>query len=352
MISECSDLYRAHPDWVLRAPFRPTQIGRNQYVLDLSRHDVIDYIFESLSALLDSCNIVYMKWDMNRPLSEVFSLRERDESSFAAGRFDVWQAETAHRYTLGVYEILHRLIERYPYLLLESCCSGGGRFDLGMLYYSPQIWTSDNTDCLTRMKIQYGSSLIFPAKCMGSHVSVSPNHITGNYSRARTRGFMAMCGTFGFELDVTLATNKELAIFQEQALLYRLIAPIIREGVLYRLWNPFKMRFSSHMYISRDQSLAVVFAFTNNNSDHWSNVVPRLVLRGLNAEAEYEVTEPMPNNLAQKSGNLQIIETELPCFQLRYSTVVLPGMHLMSAGLPIKFYSLDDSVLFLLRKVK
>ena len=156
----------------------------------------------------------------------------------------------------------------------------GGRFDPGMLYYSPQIWCSDNTDALTRMRIQYGTSLAYPARCIGAHVSTVPNHITGSTTRVRTRGFVAMCGTFGFELDLATQSPKELAVFQRQIELYRHIAPIVRWGDLYRLWDPFKRNLASWMYVSRDQSHAVVFAFSLN-SDHWSNLVPRLQLRGL-----------------------------------------------------------------------
>ena len=346
MVSESSMLYQQHPDWCLHVPGRAKGIGRYQLVLDLSRSDVRDYLFDQLAALLDSANIEYVKWDMNRPLTEIFSQRPREASSMDE---NVWQAETGHRFVLGVYELQMRIMTSFPHVLLENCASGGGRFDMGMLFYSPQIWCSDNTDALTRMRIQYGTSLAYPARCIGAHVSCVPNHITGNYTRARTRAYMAMCGTFGYELDVAAVSPKEVELFKENSEVYRAIAPIIRRGDLYRLWNPFKVNFASWMYVSRDQTEAVVFAFSMG-SDHWSNVVPRLVLNGLRSDWEYIVSEPMPNNMAQQSGNLMIIETEIPVYQLGYATVALTGSMLMHAGLPIKFYTLDDSVLFVLRR--
>jgi alpha-galactosidase len=174
-----------------------------------------------------------MKWDMNRPLTEVYSV--------AAGQNEVWQAEISHRYVLGVYELQGRITKTFPNLLLENCASGGGRFDPGMLYYSPQIWTSDNTDALVRMKVQYGSSLVYPARTIGAHVSTVPNHITGNSTRLRTRAFVAMCGTFGYELDLSVCTPSELAKMPKQIECYYKIAPIVRWGDLYRLWSPFNV---------------------------------------------------------------------------------------------------------------
>lgn len=341
MVSESSDLYRKHPDWCLHVPGRPKQIGRNQMVLDLSRPEVRDYLFDQLAALLDSANIEYVKWDMNRPLTEVYSQMNNG---------NVEQGETSHRFVLGVYDLQARIMTNFPHILLENCASGGGRFDLGMLYFSPQIWCSDNTDALTRMRIQYGTSFSFPARCIGAHVSCIPNHITGNYTRARTRGYMAMCGTFGFELDVAKCNIKEISLFKEQSTVYRSVAYTIRSGDLYRLWNPFKSKFASWMYVSRNKKKAVVFAFSMG-SDHWSNVVPRLCLQGLDPETQYEVTEPLPNNLAQQSGNLMIIETEVPVYQLGYRSVTLSGSILMNAGLPVKFYTFDDSVMFVITKI-
>lgn len=203
---------------------------------------------------------------MNRPLTEVYSKAALEDG--------IWQTEVNHRYVLGVYELQNRIITEFPYVLLENCASGGGRFDPGMLYFSPQIWCSDNTDALVRMKIQYGTSIAYPTRCIGAHVSSVPNHITGNISRLRTRGFVAMCGTFGFELDLGKASQKDLQTFQRQITLYKKIAPVIRTGDLYRLWNPFKSNLASWMYVTQDKSAAVVFAFSVNQ-DHWSTIIPR-----------------------------------------------------------------------------
>eukprot|EP01040_Poterioochromonas_malhamensis_P013876 gene13876-15312_t len=342
MVSEESMLFTSHPDWYLHVPGRPRQIGRNQLVLDLSRQDVRDHIFSALSAVLSSANIEYVKWDMNRPLTEVYSI--------AAGSGEVWQAEISHRYVLGVYELQDRLVKFFPHVLLENCASGGGRFDPGMLYYSPQIWCSDNTDALVRMKIQYGTSYVYPARCIGAHVSTVPNHITGNTTRLRTRAFVAMSGSFGYELDISSCSANDLLKFQKQIDFFKQIAPIVRWGDLYRLWDPFKASLAAWMYVSRDKSEAIAFAYSTN-ADHWNNIVPRLPLMGLIAEAEYEVVEPAPNDIMQVAGTYMMIETEVPVYQLGVSSVVLTGEILMSAGLPVRFYTLDDAAVFLLKRV-
>jgi alpha-galactosidase len=241
MVSEESTLYKRHPEWCLHVPGRPRQIGRNQLVLDLSRSEVVDYLYEQLSKLFRSANIEYVKWDMNRPLTEAFSTGKWTGAQEKQGLGGVRQNETSHRFVLGVYELMGRLTREFPGILLENCASGGGRFDLGLLYFSPQIWCSDNTDALTRMRIQYGTSFAYPARCIGAHVSCVPNHITANYTRARTRAFVAMCGTYGYELDVSKCTPAEIELFQTQSAVYRHIAHTVRNGDLYRLWDPFKV---------------------------------------------------------------------------------------------------------------
>jgi len=307
------------------------------------------------------------QWDFNRPLTEVFSQRQqcspdRDMAGHSlpfpedgpgavceVGRPPVWQSETSHRFVLGLYELQARVTHAFPHVLLENCSSGGGRFDPGMLYYSPQVWCSDNTDALVRMKIQYGTSFAFPARCVGAHVSSVPNHITGNTTRARTRGLVAMNGTFGFELDVTELSAADRVLYKEMITVYKQYAHVINWGDLYRLWSPFAVSLAAWMYVARDKSSAVVFAFSLN-SDHWSNIVPRLLLQGLLPNAVYEVSEPMPNNVAQAQGNLRIVETEAR-YQLGRATVCLTGQTLMHAGLPVKFFTLDDSVMFTLTQV-
>jgi alpha-galactosidase len=238
---------------------------------------------------------------MNRPLTEAYS-QKRSGSG-------VWQSEISHRYVLGLYELQQRLITDFPHVLLENCASGGGRYDPGMLYYGSQFWCSDNTDALVRMRIQYGTSLVYPTRTIGAHISAVPNHLTGNSTRLRTRGFVAMCGTFGFELDLTACSQKDLLMFKHLCEVYLQIAPTVRYGDMYRLWHPFKLPLTAWMYVSYNREQAVVFAFSLN-SDHWSNLVPRLPLQGLDPDSDYEITEPIPNNLAQSTGTVMVLESE------------------------------------------
>jgi alpha-galactosidase len=337
-------------------------------VLDMSRGQVRNYLFDTISRLLNSANIEFIKWDMNRPLTDVFSnrvsYRNKDGRGAAPNEINpgnlecsaspadpIFQSETSHRYVLGLYALLARVIEAFPHLVIETCSSGGGRFDLGMLYYSAMgVWTSDNTDAVERLRIQHGTSLVYPFRSMGAHVSTVPNHITGNTTRARTRGFVSMTGSFGFELDLRTATEAELVVYGQQVRLFRQIRHIIRHGELYRLWDPARGRpLCGYMFVHHNKEEAVVFAYSVN-SDHWSNLAPPLKLQGLDPEACYEVTEPMPNNVSQNSSNLRIVET-IPGFQLQYPSVILTGAILMNAGLPVKFYTLDDSLMFLIMRV-
>ena len=167
MISPDSELYRAHPDWAMAIPGRTPAQARNQLVLDLTRQEVRDCIWKQIASVLDSAPITYLKWDMNRPLTDLYS------SSLSPRR----QGEVYHRYVLGLYELQERLVTQFPHVLLENCCSGGGRFDPGMLYYSPQIWTSDNAEAIDRLVIQEGMSLIYPYSTMGAHVAACPSHV-------------------------------------------------------------------------------------------------------------------------------------------------------------------------------
>lgn len=228
MISPDSDLYRAHPDWCLHTEGRERSIGRNQYVLDMSRKDVRDNIFDQMYKILSSANIEYVKWDFNRNLTEVGSeLLPPDR-----------QSEVAHRYMLGVYELLERLLAAFPHLLLEGCSGGGGRFDAGMLYYSPQIWTSDDTDAIERLEIQYGTSIVYPPSAMSAHVSACPNHQTKRTSPFKTRGDVAMAGAFGYELDLTKLNDEERGLVRRQVADYHRYYDVIQNGDYYRLINP------------------------------------------------------------------------------------------------------------------
>ncbi|MCB2294493.1 alpha-galactosidase [Clostridium algoriphilum] len=244
MISVNSDLYRQHPDWCIHVPNRPYTLGRNQLVLDLSRDDVCDYIVKSVSNILSNAPITYVKWDMNRNITDVGSELLPYER----------QEETSHRYILGLYKVMDYLVDRFPRVLFESCSSGGGRFDAGMLYYMPQTWTSDNTDAICRTKIQYGTSLIYPAITMGSHVSTVPNHQVGRITHLDTRGHVAMAGNLGYELDLTKLTKEEKQVIKEQVKLYKEIRETIQFGELYRIFNPFDGNEAAWNFISKDKS--------------------------------------------------------------------------------------------------
>ncbi|NRT37098.1 alpha-galactosidase [Clostridium beijerinckii] len=244
MVSIDSDLYRRHPDWGIHVPNRPYTLGRNQLVLDLSRDEVCSYIIESVSNILSSAPITYVKWDMNRHITDIGSEILTCER----------QEEVSHRYILGLYRIMEELVSRFPNVLFESCSSGGGRFDAGMLYYMPQTWTSDNTDAICRTKIQYGTSLVYPAITMGAHVSTAPNHQVGRTTPLETRGHVAMTGNFGYELDLTKLTNEEKEMVRDQVKLYNDIREIVQFGELYRIFNPFDGNEAAWNFVSNDKS--------------------------------------------------------------------------------------------------
>ena len=245
MISKDSELYRKHPDWVLEIPGRTRSLGRWQMVLDMSRDEVVDYLFDSICAILDSANIEYIKWDANRHLTEVASAVMPPER----------QKEVSHRYVLGMYRLHERLLERYPKLLIEGCSGGGGRFDAGMLYYVPQIWTSDDSDAIERLKIQYGTSLVYPCSTMGAHVSDCPNHQTARSTPFETRGIVALSGTFGYELDLNKMTQEERDLIKKQVADYHKYNHIVANGDLYRLTDPFtEPRYTVWMQVTKDKS--------------------------------------------------------------------------------------------------
>ena len=240
MVSEDSDLYREHPEWAITIPGRKPVRSRNQLVLDFSRKEVRDEIFKRICAVLDQGNVEYIKWDMNRSLA------------------DIYAPNVTYDYVLGVYDFLEKLTNRYPDILIEGCSGGGGRFDAGMLYYTPQIWCSDNTDAINRTRIQYGTSFFYPVAAMGSHVSAVPNHQTGRVTSMHTRGVAAMSGTFGYELNPALLNAKEKAEIRAQLAQYREYQELIREGDYYRLSNPFQDNFAAWMVVSVDRSKALV----------------------------------------------------------------------------------------------
>lgn len=251
MISEKSNLYRRHPDYVLHTPRRPYTYGRGQLVLDLSREDVCDYVIESISKVLESAQIDYVKWDMNRHLTDVGS------GAYPAAR----QGEITHRYVLGLYRILDTLTKKYPDILFESCSSGGGRFDPGMLYYMPQTWCSDNTDAVCRLKIQYATSLTYPPITIGAHVSGCPNQQTGRETSLSTRGFAAMSANMGYELDLTKCSEEELEQIKQQVDFYKEIRETIQFGTFYRIKNPFEGNLAQWNFVSKDGKDVVGFYF-------------------------------------------------------------------------------------------
>lgn len=287
MVSPDSDLFRAHPDWAIQIPHRPMTLCREQYVLDFSREEVRDAIWTQIKAILDSVPVSYIKWDMNRQLTELGS------AALPASR----QKELWHRYMLGVYDLMERLVTTYPELLLENCSGGGARFDAGMLYYSPQIWSSDNTDSKDRLRIQYGASLFMPPSAMGAHVSICPNHATGRNTPFETRGFVAMNGTFGYELDVTQLSHEEKEMIRHQIQQYHQYSHLVRNGLQYRLGNPFVCSdcaaqmhtgWDAWIYVSEDQSEAL-FTYVQITAE--ANMRSRKIpLAGLAPDAVYLYT--------------------------------------------------------------
>ena len=241
MVSEDSDLYRKHPDWALTVPGRNPVRSRNQLVLDFSRKEVVDEIYDQICKVLDQGNIEYVKWDMNRSLMDVYSSVTRD------------QGRVLHDYVLGLYDFLERLVQRYPNLLIEGCSGGGGRFDAGMMYYTPQIWCSDNTDAIDRLRIQYGTSFGYPVSVVGSHVSAVPNHQTGRKTPLYTRGVVAMSGTFGYELNLMKLSEEEKQEIREQIAEYKSYAPIIQNGLYYRLSNPTTEEICAWEFVHTDE---------------------------------------------------------------------------------------------------
>ena len=285
MVSPDSDLYRAHPDWAIQVEGRESSLGRWQLILDLSRDDVCEHIINVVSGILSTANIEYVKWDMNRSFSEFGSLK------LPADRQD----EFCHRYVLNLYKILETLTNRFPNILWEGCSAGGCRFDPGMLHYMPQTWTSDCSDAVERMSIQYGTSVCYPFSAMGSHVSAVPNHQTHRVSRLKTRGDMAVLGQFGFELDMSKMTDEDLEVAKQQVKFYKKYGEVFHKGDLYRLESPFDNNRAVLQFISEDKNTVIVV---------YSNKLCQIIdgtrivkLAGLDPDAVYtEITEEDPNN--------------------------------------------------------
>lgn len=277
MVNRDSDFFRSHPDYIIATPNRSTSHGRNQFVLDFSRREVVDAIYEQMYVLLSKAKISYIKWDMNRSISECYS------EAYPADQ----QGEIFHRYILGVYDLHERLIQAFPSLLIESCSSGGGRFDAGMLYYAPQGWVSDDSDAVERLKIQYGTSLVYPVSCMGAHVSACPNEQVGRRTPIETRGNVACTGAFGYELDLNKLSSEEIEIVKKQVAFYKENRRLIAEGNFYRLCSPFETNFAAWETAAPDRQRAIV-TVTRILSEI-NGPYRRLPLCGLLAEQKYHI---------------------------------------------------------------
>lgn len=294
MVSENSELYRKHPEWALKIPKKPPVRGRNQLVLDFANPEIVDYMYEAISSVLDQAEINYVKWDMNRSICDVYS------------NYEICQGKVLYQYVQGLYRLLERLTTKYPNILWEGCSGGGGRFDMGMLYYTPQIWCSDNTDAIDRVRIQYGTSFGYPLSTMGAHVSAVPNHQTGRITGIRTRGTVSMTGAFGYELDLNKLSKEDAEEVRKQVEEYHELAPLLIAGDYYRLSNPYEEEYSAWMTVSKDKKKAVVsFVLLEI---HGNKPVVYVKCKGLNTEGIY---------LEKRSGK-------------QYS-----GKALMEAGLPV-----------------
>ena len=278
MISPDSDLYREHPEWAIQIPGREATEIRCQYVLDLSRPEVQDYAYECVAKILRSANIKYVKWDMNRQLSDLGSTYLDKDS----------QQELFHRYVLGMYAMQERLIQEFPDLLLENCSGGGARFDPGMLYYSPQIWCSDDTDAIERLEIQEGTALIYPLCSMGAHVSVCPNHTVGRVTPFTTRGHVALAGTFGYELDITKLPEEERKLIPEQTAMYHKYHELIREGEYYRILSSRENHRSDCWAVASEDKSEVLVTYVQVLAQ--ANMPSRKVrLRGFDPAKKYRL---------------------------------------------------------------
>ena len=299
MISEDSDLYRAHPDWALVIPGRQPIRSRSQLVLDMSREDVTDYLTERICDIVEKADIQYIKWDMNRCMSEVYS-----HTASAAD-----QGKVMHQYILGVYRLYEKLTGRFPEILFESCASGGGRFDPGMLYYAPQGWNSDDTDAAERVRIQYGTSMCYPISSMGSHVSVVPNHQLNRITSLHTRANVAYFGTFGYELDLNKLTDEEIAEVKAQIIFMKEYRELIQFGNFYRLKSPFDGNETVWMTVSEDKRKALVFWYRERNVVNAE--FTRVRLQGLDPDLIYKNEYNGTENYGDELMNLGLLTTDV-----------------------------------------
>ena len=339
MISEDSDLFRKHPEWRMHVPNVDPSPGRSQYILNLSRQDVVDYLKKTVGDILKNNDISYVKWDFNRHITDVYSAVLPPER----------QQEVLHRYMLGFYELAEHLTKTFPHIIFEGCSSGGGRFDPSMLPYFAQYWTSDNSDAWARTFIQYGTSLCYPLSSMSGHVSVCPNHQTGRNTPLDSRGIMASLCSFGYELDMSQITDEERGIVKKQIAVYKEhISPLILSGDLYRLKSPFEGGGDfAFLVVSKDKQKAVL-AYMQGNSE--CNAPPKRVkLDGLDPRKKYLVTKVdfNPADKAHKDlGGLATGTTESA------DEYKLSGSTLINAGLPLPSFGWDfGAVMYLLNAI-
>jgi len=298
MVNKDTKLFKEHPDWIIETPNRRASHGRNQFILDFSRDEVVEHIFTLMDNIIKDSKISYIKWDMNRYITEPFS---------KSLEFDQ-QGELFHRYILGVYKLYDRLIEKYPEILFESCAGGGARFDPGMLYYAPQAWASDDTDAAERLKIQYGTSMVYPLSSIGSHVSAVPNHQVGRITPIDTRANVAYFGTFGYELDITKLTEEEKAKVKEQVSFFKEKRELIRNGDFYRLLNPFESNETSWMVVSKNRSEAIVgyYQVLAKPNEKYN----RIKLTGLDPDKLYRMEGKSTTHYGDELMNVGIILAE------------------------------------------
>lgn len=306
MISPDSDLYRAHPDWAIAVPGREAGLCRCQYVLDLTRREILEYVFERVCSILESANIEYVKWDMNRQLADLGSL------NLPADRM----GELCHRYVLAVYELQERILERFPDLLLENCSGGGARFDPGMLYYSPQIWCSDDTDAIERLMIQEGTALIYPLSSMGAHVSDCPNHTVGRVTPFETRGYVALAGTFGYELDITKISEEDRNLIPKQIEMYHRYYMLVNQGDYYRIASyAGNHQWDCYMVVNREKTEALLTYIQVMMRPNCHSRI--FACKGLDPDKKYDIYR----------YNMETGEEEL------FSNAPLYGETLMNAGI-------------------
>ena len=278
MVNKDSQLYRQHPEWVLQTPKRSTSHGRHQYVLDFSNPEVVTYIYKMLYKILSTSQISYIKWDMNRSMSEVYSSCHDHKH----------QGQVMHRYILGVYRLYEMLIRQFPQILFESCASGGGRFDPGMLYYAPQCWASDDSDAIERLKIQYGTSLVYPLSSIGAHVSAIPNHQVFRNTPLHTRANVAYFGTFGYELDLNQLSDFERQEVMEEVKFMKAYRSVFQFGTFYRLRSPFETSETIWMVVSKQKDIAIVGYY--RPLQQVNAKYNRVKLLGLDANKKYHVS--------------------------------------------------------------